>query len=80
MLGRLRMTIEESLEVFSEFGDEVFGHPRFLDRVRQLFTYKYTSGRLRIGIDKVVKKHGRAEGDREWKRDMFPANEYNCKT
>ncbi|KAI2998715.1 hypothetical protein CAN33_0030270 [Aspergillus niger] len=80
MLGRLRMTVEESLGVFEEFGEEVFGHSRFLDRILQPFTYKYSSERLRNGIEKVVQKHGRAEGDREWKRDMFPANENKCKT
>jgi hypothetical protein len=80
MLGRLRMTIEESLDVFSKFGDEVFGQSRFIDRLLQPFKYKYSSERLRTGIEKVVRKHGHAEGDREWKRDMFPANENKCKT
>ncbi|VUC32771.1 unnamed protein product [Clonostachys rosea] len=58
MLGRLRMSVDEALEQYEDFGNEVFGKARWWHE-RSLFWYpraKYSSRKTREAFQKVVLK------------------------
>lgn len=56
MLGRLRMTVDEALDQYAEFGNEVFGKPRWFHE-RSLLWYpraKFSCRKTRDAFKSVV--------------------------
>ncbi|KAH0559155.1 hypothetical protein GP486_004307 [Trichoglossum hirsutum] len=69
MLGRLNMTVEEGLEAYATFGDDVFGHPRQA-HIRRKKPHrlsrqeKYDARKLRDAVVELVNKHRQDSGEK----------------
>jgi len=53
MLGRLRMTVSQCLELYREVGNDLFGHKRSIIPL----TTKYHHGPLEKAVQRIVAKH-----------------------
>ena len=80
MLGRLQMTVEESIESFKGYGNEVFTDGRFVHTLQFPFSFlnrpKYGGKSVRKAIEKVALKY---EPDL-WGLFSFAAFRDRCKT
>lgn len=80
MLGRLEMSLDQCLETFRTYTDEVFGHPQPLYRaLGSRFLHKYSDERLIRATQTVVGIFGPCPDDPE-KRSLFAAPGGKCKT
>lgn len=84
MLGRLQMTVDECIESFKAYGEDVFTRARLIHTLQLPFLFlnrpKYGEKSIRRAIEKVVQRH---EPDREkqvWKQYTFAASHDQCRT
>ena len=83
MLGRLQMTVDESIASFIEFGDGTFARPRLLHKYTFLLSgrSKYGEGTIHKIVQKVVDKY--LPGDEKpsnGQQHTFAALDDKCKT
>ena len=84
MLGRLKMDIDECLQSYEIYADDIFGHPRIfhsLTPLGNLFNRtKYGSRVLDKASRRVVKDFGQSSDGRLWKINTFAAPQDHCRT
>ncbi|KAI9766129.1 MAG: hypothetical protein M1839_005024 [Geoglossum umbratile] len=86
MLGRLRMSVGEALEEYKDFGNAVFGSPRWCHEKSLLWLprSKYATRKLRGALLKVIGNSLRREdpGVRQWRAETerFLSPDYRCGT
>lgn len=63
MLGRLQMPVDRALAQYTEFGNEVFGKPRFIYSKghMKLIKEKYSARRMKNATLKIIKENLRDE-------------------
>lgn len=82
MLGRLQMTVEECIESFKAYSNDVFTHARLFHTLQFPFSFldrpKYGDKSVRKAIENVVQKY---EPDSEEKMlRSFAASHDQCRT
>jgi hypothetical protein len=81
MLGRLEMTVEESIKGFRAYADTIFGHPRPSSRLfRGLLASKYSERRLIKATRLIVGEFDPTAKDEKWRRNTFGVGSGLCKT
>ncbi|KAI9775008.1 MAG: hypothetical protein M1839_001608 [Geoglossum umbratile] len=86
MLGRLCMSVQEALEEYKDFGNEVFGSPRWRHERSLLWLprSKYATRNVRGAILKVIENSLRREDPkvRQWQAETerFLSPDYQCRT
>ena len=84
MLGRLQMTVDECIDSFEAFGDDVFTHPRFFHTLKFPFLCpdrpKYAEKTTRKAIEKVVQRHEPDSMTQIWEQYTFAALHDRCRT
>jgi hypothetical protein len=66
MLGRLRMSVDQAIDSFIDFGNAVFGHPRVFHVTSAYFPprAKYSAVKAREAFKRVIKSsHQVVRGD-----------------
>ena len=82
MLGRLQMTIDESIETFRHYSKMVFETPRTAWRLYGALTGqpKYSEQSLRKAVELVVGKFDPTASEQQWRKDVFVLPGDRCKT
>lgn len=86
MLGRLKMTVDECMEAFKDYGDDVFRHPRVTHLRNELgLGWLFGLRRSKYGHKSSITAIQKAVQDSEpdsgaWKHTTFAALEDHCKT
>ena len=82
MIGRLHMTIDECIESFKSYGDDVFPHARSIPILQFLFLDrpKYGEKPISKAIKKVVERYRPESEKHMWKQHTFAASRDQCRT
>ena len=81
MLGRLEMTIEESIERFCAYSDTIFNHPRLSARLLgRLWASKYDADKITQATRRLVGDLDPTPSHEKWKRNVFGGPHSRCKT
>ncbi|KAF2455264.1 acyl transferase/acyl hydrolase/lysophospholipase [Lineolata rhizophorae] len=68
MLGRLRMTVPQCLEIYRQVGNDLFGHRRSIVPL----TTKYHHKPLEIAVQRIVREHCKRHGPECTGEDWYP--------
>lgn len=76
------MSVDQSLDSFRTYADEIFGHPQPLSRVLgRLLAHKYSDERLIQATGALIKNFDPIPNGNKWSRTRFDAPGSNrCKT
>lgn len=84
ILGRLQMTVEECIESFKAYSNDVFTHARFVHTLQFPFLFldrpKYGDKSVRKAIENVVQKYEPDPGKKLWRQYSFAASHDRCRT
>lgn len=84
MLGRLQMTVEESIESFKGYGNEVFTHARLVHTLQFRFSFlnrpKYGEKPVRKAIESIVQRYEPDPEKKLWRQYVFAAVHDQCRT
>ena len=76
------MTVDECIENFTKYANEIFGHPRIFS-IRGPLPYpraKYDSKTLDKAVQTVVNEYEQDKGRSIWRKNTFAAMDDHCKT
>jgi hypothetical protein len=82
MLGRLKMTVDECLDRFLQYADQIFSHKRLfwlLAPIRDLST-RYSEKHIKKAIGKAVGDFDPSPSGESWKKNLFAFQGDRCKT
>ena len=79
MLGRLGMTVDETIEKYLEYNKKIFEHSQWFS-FHGYLRPKYSQKRLRQAARLVVGEFDSATKTEGWRRNLFSAPSGPCKT
>ena len=80
MLGRLEMSVEQCVEWFRNYADEVFGHPRLLSRaLGRVILPKYSEERSTRAILNAIEDFELSKDSVQWDQTLFAQDRTHCK-
>ena len=84
MLGRLQTTVEECLESFKAYSNDVYTHARLVHTLQFPFSFldrpKYGDKSVRKAIENVVQKCEPGPEEKLWRQYTFAAQHDQCRT
>ena len=81
MLGRLEMTIEDCIERFCVYADDIFTSSKRTQKLRHIFlATKYDADRITQATKRLVGTFDPTPEDEKWKRNVFATRHGRCKT
>ena len=81
MLGRLQMTVEECIERFLAYSDEIFAHPRLSAKLLGPFSAsKFDEEKIQQATRRLVNDFDPTPDHEKWKRNVFGTPDIRCKT
>ncbi|KAI1126751.1 acyl transferase/acyl hydrolase/lysophospholipase [Nemania abortiva] len=86
MLGRLKMTLKDSMDKFREHSSEIFRHPRLPHRIFGTFSAfilgspRYSEKRIVDATQTVVEEFDPSPDSKKWRRDIYSSPGDRCRT